>query len=144
MTSKVQRRLFLSTMLGGCLVAAGVGVAVLPLGPEDRLKSLLKTRLAYLQIPDEVIEKFTRDFIADPEHRFEHFRSTTYIAQRAVYGIEIFNERLPIFRFERFVVAAFLLSTNFFREGADLKKPLRYVAYNDPYRTGCANPFARV
>lgn len=144
MTRKVRRRLFLSSMLGGCLVAAGIGVAVLPLGPEQRLKHLLKTRLAYLQIPDEVIDAFTKDFVDDPERRFRHFKTTKYVAQRAVYGVEVFTDRLPIFRFERFVISAFLLSTNFFREGADVKKPLRYVAYNDPYKIGCANPFARL
>jgi hypothetical protein len=145
MTKRVRRRLFLSSLLGGCLVAAGIGVAVLPLAPELRLRRLLRTRLDYLQIPDEVIEAFTKDFIADAESgRFQYFSSTSYLAQRVVYGMNIFTDRLPIFRFERLVISAFLLSTNFFRDGADVHKPLRYVGYNHPYRGGCVNPFARL
>ena len=143
MTVKVRRRLLLGGLLGACVVA-GVGMTVLPLAPEERLKRLLRSRLHYLQIPDEAIESFTKDFIADSETRFNHFRSSMYVAQRAIYGVEVFSERLPFFRFERFVISSFLLSTNFFRQGADPSKPIRYVAYNDPYKLGCANPFVRL
>ena len=36
----------------------------------------------------------------------------------------------------------FLASTDFFQTGADESRPLRYVAYFDPYRSPCYNPFS--
>jgi hypothetical protein len=37
----------------------------------------------------------------------------------------------------------FLLSTDYYRNGADPKKPVHYVAFFDPYVTPCWNPFVR-
>lgn len=36
----------------------------------------------------------------------------------------------------------FLLSSDFFWQGADVAKTVRYRAYYDPYELPCANPFA--
>ncbi|MCP4039086.1 MAG: hypothetical protein GY944_28145 [bacterium] len=38
----------------------------------------------------------------------------------------------------------FLASTDFFQNGADESRPLRYVRYYDPYLSACYNPFAAV
>ena len=35
----------------------------------------------------------------------------------------------------------FLASTDFFQNGADESRPLRYVTYYDPYVSNCYNPF---
>ena len=144
MNKQLRRRLFLTTLAGLGLIAAGAGIAVWPLAAEQRLKRLLRSRLGYLKISDEVIQAFTNDYMKDPEHRFDHFRTITYPGQRMVYGYEMFADHLPIFRFERFVISSFLLSTDFFQEGAQVDRPLRYLRYNDRYSVGCGNPFARV
>jgi hypothetical protein len=145
MNKRIRRRLLLTTLLGGGLVATGVGVAIWPLAPEARLKRLLQSRLDYLTIPEPVLDAFIKDFTADIEHeRFKHLSTLRYVGQRAAYGQPLFTGYLPIFRFERFVVSSFLLSTDFFREGARTDRPLRYVAYNDPLKVGCSNPFARL
>lgn len=39
---------------------------------------------------------------------------------------------------------SFLLSTDFFQNGADERRLVRYVAFYDPYQTPCYNPFARI
>jgi hypothetical protein len=45
--------------------------------------------------------------------------------------------------FEYRLVSKFLLSTDFFSKGADENQPVKYIAYNNPYRVGCLNPMAR-
>jgi hypothetical protein len=47
-------------------------------------------------------------------------------------------------KFEYRVVSRFLLSTDFFRNGADETRPVSYVAYNSPYHHACGSPFAQV
>ncbi|GEM_PF-686776 len=40
------------------------------------------------------------------------------------------------------VFPIFLLSTDFFRNGADENRPVRFVMYYNPYRSPCYNPLA--
>ena len=42
------------------------------------------------------------------------------------------------------VATTFLMSTDFFPNGARESRPLRYVMLYHPYRTPCYNPLARV
>ena len=42
----------------------------------------------------------------------------------------------------RVLFSKFLLSTDYYRNGADPKKPVHYVAFFDPYVSPCWNPFA--
>ena len=144
MNKQLRRRMFLGSLIGGAIVAAGVGFTVLPLSPELRVKNLLRARLHYLKISDDVLEKFINDFKADPETRFDRFRTMKYAVQRVMYSQPFFTDQLNVFRFERYVISAFLMSTDFFREGANVERPVSYVAYNDPYKVGCANHFARL
>jgi hypothetical protein len=136
-------------MFLGALAAAGVGTlgvyyAVLPLSPELRLKELVRDRLHYLKFSDEVLDRFSKDFLADPEQPKGYLGTMLYAGQRAVHRPQLFTSKLPLFRFERMVISAFLMSTDFFREGANVDRPLTYVAYNDPYTRGCSNYFARL
>jgi hypothetical protein len=41
------------------------------------------------------------------------------------------------------ICESFLMSSDFFRNGADESKPVRYLALYQPRRAGCTNPFAR-
>ena len=143
MKTRLRRRLFLSALAGGGVIAAA-SVAVLPLSPELRLKELIRDRLDYLKISDEVLDRFSRDFLADPANHKGYLGTMLYAGQRAVYRPQLFTSKLPLFRFERIVISAFLMSTDFFHEGANVDRPLSYVAYNDPYTRGCANYFARL
>lgn len=89
-------------------------------GPETGLARALRENFAYLEIPDGVIDRFVRDYEA--ERGAGAARQAT--GSEEVYGL-------------------FLLSTDFFQEGADVGRPLRYVAYYSPYRSPCYNPLAR-
>jgi hypothetical protein len=76
------------------------------------LEDRLRAHLPYLDVDDAVLAAFARD-------------------QRAGTGA---REEIDA------IAARFLLSTDFFQNGADEDRPLRYVAYYDPYRSPCYNP----
>ena len=88
--------------------------------PETALTRALRENFAYLQIPDGVIDRFVRDYEAE---------RGAGAARQAPGSGEVYG--------------LFLLSTDFFQEGADVGRPLRYVAYYSPYRSPCYNPLAR-
>jgi len=83
--------------------------------PEARLRA----HFDYLNLDAEGV----REFFAD----YERYRST-------------FRRRSP---FPPDVYTTYLMSTNFFQEGADESRLVRYVLFSDPYLTPCYNPLAR-
>jgi hypothetical protein len=76
----------------------------------------LGEHFAYLRIDDEVIDAFVSDF-------------------EAAYGR--WQPRGGGGPFTRF-----LASTDFFQNGADESRELRYVRFFDPYASPCYNPFS--
>ena len=107
-----------ATLADATLADAGLGAAA------DRspraIVAALREEYAYLQIDEAVLDRFASDFLADRRRSWD--------------GTEAFpkNER-----------PRFLMSTNFFQNGADEAEPLAYVAYYNPYVSTCHNPFAR-
>ena len=92
--------------------AAAYSYAWLP--PEERIRR----HFDYLTIEPGAAERFVREF------EREHGRVTP----RAVEA-------------NRLLYTEFLMSTDFFRNGGDESKPVRFVAYHDPYRSPCWVPF---
>lgn len=76
----------------------------------------LRHHFSYLSIEPDVLEAFVRDF--------ERHRGPWQARSEATPN------------------ARFLASTDFFQNGADETRPLRYVTYYDPYVSPCYNPFA--
>jgi hypothetical protein len=63
----------------------------------------------------------------------------TYIRE-----FEHYVSRLPRFgSWPDAVYSRFLLSTDFFWQGADEARRVRYVGFYEPYARACLNPFAR-
>lgn len=84
------------------------------------LAAQLRERFAYLRCEAELFERFLDDLE----------RHLPVLARHAP------SNRIDVF-------ARFLLSTDFFRTGADPTRPLRYVTFYDPYVTPCHNPLRR-
>ena len=144
-----RRRLLLSAAAVGTVgaVAAGMtaGSHVLPLSADERLKQVIRTQLDYLQIPEEVLDAFIRDYKADPLFsRHREFGKSNYGVRSAVMRLRLSDGQQVAQRRERHIVAYFLQSTDFFREGSNPDRPLSYWRYWDPYRLGCANQFAKL
>jgi hypothetical protein len=112
----------------------------------DIIIAILKKRLGYLKIDPADLEKFAADFQNIISARRRYLGSWSGLLTLIYRVINIFD-MTPFsdnFRsLEEFTVTLFLLSSDFFENGADLNKPVKYVGLYDPYETGCDNPFAK-
>ena len=96
-----------------------------PLDPWTELTAAtLRRLLPYLQLDDDGLARFGRDLRA---------AGGRDLLRRADAGDARAREWLG---------QQFLLSSDFFWNGADESRPVGYRAYYDPYAQACANPFA--
>lgn len=106
---------------------AAVTATPAEIGPVVKaIVEFLKTELNYLQLNEADLVAFGRDFQQDQgEEKLQdqYKKEPKKIENRAV--------------------TQFLMSTDFFWNKADESKPVKYLAYYDPYRRICSNPFAR-
>ena len=127
-----RRRFVMLTVVGA--VAAGAWQLVKfianppPPGPDkpppDPFVVIIRKKLPYLRISDDEIAKFGIDFRT---------------RDRALLKlVETDRDR---FVYE--VCSKLLMSSDFFFNGADVSRPVRYRGYYDPYKK-CQSPFARV
>lgn len=65
-----------------------------------------------------------------------------YLKRRPVRALLSADRARDLRRFERALVSLFLLSTDHFRVPPGT--PARFVAFADPYTSGCANPLANL
>jgi hypothetical protein len=123
----MKRRGFLLATTAGALGLGAAGWWVLrPTG--HPLARVIHAHLSFLRL--EAVE--LARFIADHERAFPRFASRLESATG--------DERRKL---ERQLVSDFLLSSDFFSNGADEGRPVRHLALYDPRRVGCRNPFAR-
>ena len=120
------RRQFL-LMVSSCF-ACGAAVSVFSLR-HPRFEALLLRHTAFLTLAPGTARAFAQ----------EHKRRMI-----AEYDLATWNAHVDALEQgdARFPLATFLLSTDFFLNGADELKTVRYIGYYDPYQ-GCQNPFAR-
>ena len=84
------------------------------------LSGAIRANYAYLDIPDTVIDRFVRDF--ESAH-----------GKGAATGMPITPP----------VLGQFLMSTDFFPNGADEQRTLNYIAFYSAYVSPCYNPLSR-
>jgi hypothetical protein len=123
------RRALLASLVGlGALLAAGAGwrwrtrlswiakrVRELPLGPEARIAK----HFDYLDLDPDGLARFVADW------------------ERYIGPLSRWRTLPPE------IHTRFLLSSDFFRHGADESRRIGYVAFADPYVSICANPLAQ-
>ena len=133
----------------------GAGVAVAGLaawgltryGLRAEIAAVLERRLNYLKLDPTGVRAFARDQTATLMNKKiptwnrlrYHFGGAMPAAPRFYRSID---ERSRIAHFEDFLVSSYLLSSDFFLQGADESRRVSYVAFFDPARP-CQNPFAR-
>ena len=150
MAKKLSRRKFIfATLLSGVsLYTAGWWIFKVRKGDAtDIIVAILKKRLDYLNVDDSDLQNFASDFqrIISPKRRY--LGSWAGIISPIYSVVDVFDA-MPYskeFRsFEEFAVTLFLLSSDFFHHGADLKRKTRYAKLFDPYENGCDNPFVNL
>jgi hypothetical protein len=102
--------------------------------------SVLHRKLSYLELDESSLGKFAADFAGD--YGTLGHKGQLLALSRPVLPLVDSLAADEVTRFEDRVVSKFLLSTDFFRNGADETRPVKYVAYYNPYNVACGNPFA--
>jgi hypothetical protein len=143
----VKRR---SLLIGlGIVAAAGVGVVGIGgVVTEAEIASAVRRRLGVLKIDEAGLHAFAKDQIGTllakrpTWNRLKtHMRSALTKAPVIHYGIST-DKRTRRQRLEDNLATVFLLSSDFFWNGADESRLVKYRELYDPMRA-CGNPFAR-
>jgi hypothetical protein len=139
----MKRRAFLSFGLAGGLVGLGAW-RTLCTTQQEAVVAVLRKRLNYLQLDEANLRRFAQDAVArqavsGPRLRLLAAAGPLY-SQIALSGHDLISEGVR--HGEERVVTLFLLSSDFFQNGRDETRPVRYVSYYDPVQA-CGNPFAR-
>jgi len=138
----MKRRTFLQTTaiaLGG-VVAWRLAVS----NDEDAVVKVLYKKLAYLHLEEEGV----RQFAADLSRKFiiSGFRLHLIDAAGGLYtGSHLSADGKPgraLRHGEDRVTTQYLMSSDFFINGADKARTVKYLGYYDPM-VACNNPFAR-
>jgi hypothetical protein len=143
----MKRRKFLLAGLGVVAVVGAGGIAFGPMAAESEIVSHVRSRLGFLQLDTPGLEQFARDQVAvllakrPTWNRMKyHFMS---VFSKSFTRYEHSNDtRSRRQRMEDTFASTYLLSSDFFINGADQSRTVKYLAFYDPLR-GCGNPFAR-
>jgi len=113
---------------------------------EDAVAIIIKGRFNYLKLDDEGVAMFSRELAQRNAINPGKLRATSALG--ALYmslsraTTHSFIGKALLHGEER-ITTLYLLSSDFFRNGADISKPVRFVHYYDP-TLACGNPFARL
>jgi len=143
----MRRRAFLVGGLGVVLVA-GLGVWGFgrPL-TEAQIVSHLRRRLSFLHLEEQGLREFAHDqmsaLLAKRPTWVRWKYHFLHIFAKSFSRFDTSNDhRSRIERLEDNLASTYLLSSDFFINGADESRLVRYRSYYDPMRP-CGNPFAR-
>ncbi len=141
---KLTRRKFLALGLSTGLVAA-YSVYKLQWGDgTDVIVAILQRRVGYLRVDPGTFQTFAAEYM---DYRKSHRRNLVRLSLLSL-PLRLFTpyawvkQGHALRRLEDNVVSLYLLSTDFFHHGADEGREVSYVAYYDPAKTPCRNPFA--
>lgn len=141
----MNRRTFLG--ISAALLASGAAIFGISLNSYSNIiKNVIRTRLGYLKISEEDLDKFAVDYqnvmykspakvlMIDLSYKCSHLN----FCQKKI------GERLDYF--EGYVTHYFLKGSDFFMNGMDESKSVKYISVDmlDPYKSPCYNPFAKL
>jgi hypothetical protein len=142
----VTRRGIVLTGLG-VVALVGVGALGADLLTEHEIVALVRRRLNFLKLDDAGLHSFARDQIASilakrPTWGRVKFHIRSMFAKPAArYGFST-DRRTRTEHMADNLSTLYLLSSDFFVNGADESASVQYVSLYDPMRA-CSNPFAR-
>lgn len=147
------RRTFLVTSTVAIIGTAG-GIWLFKTGyfsQQERIAQILLAafdkRIAFLQWDRNEVKQFIQDFMADARNQdfLKKVNKLSYLhpIYRYTNLLEKTSYANKLRNFEERLISKFLLSTDFFWDGANEAQPVTYLSYYDPHRTPCQNPFAQ-
>jgi hypothetical protein len=141
------RRRFL---LGGLAVVVVAGVGVIGFGPgaaESRIVAVVRRKLSFLQLDEKGLHAFAKDQVSallakrPTWNRLKYHYLSMFAKQFTRYNRSN-DKRTRVERMEDNFASTYLLSSDFFLNGADESRIVEYVSFYDPLRA-CGNPFWR-
>lgn len=129
----MKRRKFL-TLAGAGSAAAILSFAFVRYSFEDVAARLIKKELSFLTLDPDGVASFVSDFSKN--------KNTPY--RLIVKGYSILGVRSSQSGKINQLVSTYLLSTDFFANGMDEQRTVRYAGLYDPYTRPCAHPFSHV
>jgi hypothetical protein len=140
----MNRRFLMTFGLGFAAVCGVTGWRFIRSNQESALINIIYKKLGYLKLDDDGVRKFAHDQSLLPT--ISKARLHMIDAAGPLYTHLGFagNDRFDIAvrHGEDRVVTQYLLSTDFFRNGADQTRVVNYLGYYNPM-VACNNPFAR-
>ena len=135
-------------LLGGALTTLAFGVYgsyKLVFGDAtDIVLAVLKRRVGYLDIDEETYQTFAEEYATWKNREALLKRLSIFAAPMRVFTpYSLLRPKNSLRRLEDSIVGQFLLSTDFFQNGADETRKLNYMGFYDPAIMACRNPFAR-
>ncbi len=141
----MQRRVFLLLALGAAVLGAGAWLfGRARRRPVDTIVAILREKLADLNVDEHDLRRHAEAYV-------KTLSSTERALLVGLTGLALPSGRSllgryrpppsPLRELEDGIVGSFLLSTDFFLDGA--VRPPRFVQLYDPYAMPCRNPFAR-
>lgn len=139
----MNRRLF----VGAC---AAVGTLLLGLRysrltDANTIESIVYKRLGYLRLDEIGVKSFAHDFAQRHVLSSQRLRAAGFfwpIYQRIPLDRHGWTDRIN-FAEER-IVSNYLISSDFFQNGANEAKPVHYLGYFDALSRACGNPFRQI
>lgn len=109
----------------------------------DVIVAILKRRLPWIQVNDGVFEQFSIELVNERRAFKKQLKLLGTMATLATFvtPYSLLPMGHPLRRIENYTVSNFLLSTDFFQNGADETKPVKYFGFYSPYKRPCANFF---
>ena len=141
----MRRRMFLLLALGAAVLGAGAWIfGRTRRRPVDTIVAILREKLADLDVDEHDLRRHAEAYL-------ETLSTTQRVLLVGLSGLALPSGTSllgrhrpppsPLRELEDGIVASFLLSTDYFRDGA--AGPPRFVRLYDPYAMPCQNPFAR-
>lgn len=122
--------------VGGAAALAGGGLLTV-LGTAS-VESVVRRRLDYLNFAPGSLKQFGDAFRAAHPSRSNIVSRALAAPQKAVRAM--FHEEAALSLLEDRICSEFLMSSDFFQNGADTARPVSFLAYADPYTASCSNP----
>lgn len=139
-----RRQLLIGGGVAVAASAAGLGALYGAARGEDTIEAVLRRRLGPLKYQDADLRRFSQEYVIFRSSHRQQLRLLATLAglYRVATPYPLLSMGSSLARLENNIVSNFLLATDFFDNGADLSRPLRYTGLHDPYLRPCRRIFA--
>lgn len=131
-------------VLGGLAVLGALGLRIALSTSQSAIVKVVHKRLGYLKLDSEGVRLFAadlakRDIVSPARLRILDSSGNLYTHSVMTSHGKLIN---AIHHGEDRVTSAYLMSSDFFKNGADESRQISYLGYYDPM-VACNSPFAR-